>query len=386
MSAPEVAGADASPASARRAFDPRFIERPTESYVAGMGPSSRLNTFFVGGLFLMAATYGLHIAKPILLPIVLALLFSFLFAPIVSRLESWRFPRWAAAGLVLGVAVTGIAWGTARLFEPAVDWIAEAPDRIERIEEKLRVISAPVEQVRDAADEAAERVESALGDDEEQPTVNVESTSLSRDMLAQARGLVAGLVVTVALTFFFLSSGDLFLRKLVRVLPRYSARKRAVRVSRRIRRDVSTQLLAVSVINAGLGVAIGLTMAALDVPNPILWGAMAALLNFIPYLGAIAGVAVVAVVALTTFDEVGRALMVPGAYLLLTALEGTFVTPSVLGHTMRLNPAAIFIGVLVFAGLWGIAGALLAVPLLASVKAIADAYPGLLVVSEFLGR
>lgn len=334
------------------------------------------------GLFALAVLYTIHIAKPVLLPIVLAVLLSFLLAPLVSSLREYGLPRGVASVVVLAGATLVVGYALTKLFGPAAEWIGEAPARIEQVEDRIRVILEPVEQVSKAADE----VEEALGGQESGPTVSVETETLFNFLLNRARALVGGIVVTWALIMFFLTSGDLFLRKLVRVLTTMTSRKRAVRVSRRIRENLSHHLLTVTVINAVLGIAVGTTLALLGMPNPVLWGAMAALLNYIPYLGALVGVGIVGLVSITTFDTLTMGLAAPLIYLTLTVLEGTFLTPAVLGRRMRLNPVAVFLGILVLGWMWGAPGALLAVPILSAVKVLADAYPGLLVVSEFLGR
>ena len=333
------------------------------------------------GLLILAVLYTVHIAKPILLPVVLGLLFSFLLAPLVGALRNSGVPRGLAAFLVVITTTCVLALGLARLFGPAAQWISEAPVHINEIEADLRALLEPVEQVSQAADE----VEEALGGEEEATQVAVQGPSLFNLLMARARALVAGMVVTFALILFFLSSGDLFLRKLVRTLPDLESKKRAVSVSRRIRSSLSRHLLTVTAINSGLGLAVGLAMFLLGMPNPLLWGAMAAILNFIPYLGALVGIGIVALISMSTFDG-GASLAPPLVYAALTAIEGTFITPAVLGRSMRLNAVAVFLGIVVLGWMWGVPGALLAVPTLSSIKVLGDAYPKLAPWSEFLGR
>ncbi len=273
------------------------------------------------GLFALALLYTIHIAKPILLPVVLAVLFSFLLAPAVTTVRGYGLPRGLASVIVLVSVTLSAGFALASLFGPAAEWIAEAPTHVERVEDRIRVILEPVEQMSQAADE----VEEALGGEEEGALVSMESETLFDFLLARARALLGGLVITWALILFFLSSGDLFLRKLVRVLPELKSRKRAVRVSRTIRANLSHHLLTVTVINSALGLTVGTTLALLGMPNPVLWGAMAAVLNYVPYVGALIGVGVVGMVSMSTFEALVPWYLVLGCVYFYYVFDG--ITP-----------------------------------------------------------
>lgn len=170
------------------------------------------------------------------------------------------------------------------------------------------------------------------------------------------------------------------------MLPNLTERKRGLSVALRLRRDLSRYLLTITGINTVLGVAVGLSMWALGMPNPVVWGVMGGLFNFVPYLGAVAGVGVLALVALGTFDALLQVVLPPLVYLGLTALEGNVLTPAILGRRIRLNPVAILLSLMLWSWMWGIPGMLVAVPTVATLKAFADAYPSLGVLGEFLGR
>jgi predicted PurR-regulated permease PerM len=157
-------------------------------------------------------------------------------------------------------------------------------------------------------------------------------------------------------------------------------------MARQAESDVSRYLVTVTLVNLGLGAFTALAMFALGMPNPMLWGALAALANFIPYLGAMSTTAVLAIVAAVTFDEVSAIVAPPAVFLLLTTFEGQFVTPMLLGRRLTLNPVVIFLALLVWGWLWGVAGVLMAVPLLAAFKIMCDHVPSLAAVGEFLGR
>jgi predicted PurR-regulated permease PerM len=191
--------------------------------------------------------------------------------------------------------------------------------------------------------------------------------------------------VVIVLLYFLLASGDLFLRKLIKVLPTFKDKKRAVEIAREVESNISTYLFTVTLINAGVGVAVGVGVWLLKMPNPVLWGVIACVLSYIPYLGALVGVGILGLAALLVFDDLGHALAVPAVYLAVSFVEGNFITPLVLGRRLTLNPVVIFVGILFWFFLWGIPGALLAVPTLAVFKIVCDHVDTLAPVGEFFG-
>jgi predicted PurR-regulated permease PerM len=329
--------------------------------------NQRIASVPLTGLFVLALLYAIQVARPVLMPVVLALLLAVLLAPLVSTLERGGIPRPVGSGL------SG----------PAFEWLSDAPDRLREVQEKIESFRAPVQQVSEAAEQVGEITR---GGESDTPRVSVEQEAPQTAVLRGASEFITTAVLTIALVFFLLATGRLFLLKLVRVLPGYGSRKRALQSAAAVRRNLSTHLLTVTAINTGLGVAVGGALSLVGLPNPVLWGVMAALLNYIPYIGAMIGIGVVGVVALTTLDSVGRAIIAPITYLALTGLEGTLITPAILGARLRLNPVAVFLGVVLWGWLWGVPGALLAVPILTTLKVIADAYPPLMAFGEFLGR
>ena len=336
-------------------------------------------------LAVLAGMYTVHFAKPVLLPLVIGVMFAVLLNPVVAALEGrLRVPRPLGAGVVLLLVVATLGYGAYRLSGPASRWVAELPRHLPEVEAKVRGLTQSVEEVGRATEEVA-RI-ARVADDAETPKVEIREASVGQTLVTQAGDLVAGGAVLVALMYFLLASGDLFLRKLARAMPTFRARRRAVEAVRQVQRDVSRYLLTLSIINVGLGFAVAVSIRALGLPNPILWGVMAGVLNFIPYLGPMVGVSIVALVSFMTFDSVGQALAPPLAYAFFNAIEGSLVTPSVLGLRLRLNPAAIFVGLLFWGWIWGIPGALLAVPILVTLKIIGDHFEPLQPALQFLAR
>jgi len=224
------------------------------------------------------------------------------------------------------------------------------------------------------------------GESRSAPVSAVKSpTWISQMLLGGATSFVSEAVVVIVLLYFLLASGDLFLRKLIKVLPTLKDKKRAVEIAREIENNVSTYLFTVTLINIAVGVAVGLGVWLLKMPNPILWGVLAYVLTYIPYLGSAVGIGVLSVAALLAFDDLGHALAVPAVYAVVSFLEGNFITPLVLGRRLTLNPVVIFLGLLFWFFLWGIPGALMAVPILAIFKIVCDHVDALAPIGEFLG-
>jgi predicted PurR-regulated permease PerM len=317
---------------------------------------------------------------------VLALLFALLLGSTVTWLqERLHLPRGLGALLVLAVLVGGLLFGVAALGEPAAEWFERGPRSLEQLKDRLRPLKEPVEKVT----EATEGIEELTRVDEGRARprqVEVRGEPLIERMFKRARTVVAGAVMMFILLYFLLVSGDLFLRKLVHVMPTWAEKRKAVRVARRVQGDLGGYLGTITAINLALGVAEWTAMALLGMPNAVLWGVMALFLNFIPYLGAVVGTGVVALVAALTFDEGAFWLVPPLVYFAITAAEGYFVTPMVLGQRLRLNPVVILLGLLFWGWMWGIAGVFLAVPLLVALKIFSENLPQFGRVSEFLGR
>jgi len=188
------------------------------------------------------------------------------------------------------------------------------------------------------------------------------------------------------LVYLLLASGDLFLQKLVRVMPTLSDKKRAVEVSHEIQQNISNYLFSVSLINIGLGIVVSGGLYFMGVPNAAMWGMLVAVLNFVPYFGPVAGVILLATVGLLTFDTLWQGLLPPAWYLVLHLLEANLITPVLLGRRFTLNPVVIFISLIFWIWLWGVPGALLSVPILVSIKAVCDRVPAMSPVSELLSR
>lgn len=336
-------------------------------------------------LAVLAVLYTLYFAREFLLPITCAVLLDFLLSPAVRALARRRVPKPLAAALVL-IGLFGFAGlGVYELSGPVQSWVANAPETLSKAQTRLRRILQPIRRVTTTA----EQVENAAGGvsgTEAPPVVVVKGpTVVSRLFGSTQRFLAAALEVTILL-FFLLSAGDLFLEKLIKVLPNLGDRRKAIEIARETEASVSTYLLTTASVNLVEGAIVAGAVWALGMPNAPLWGFLVALFEFVPYLGAVACVVVLSAAALATFDDVGHAMLIPGSYLVVNLIQANFVGPLLLGHRLELNPVAILVSLAFWFWIWGIAGAFIAVPLVATFKICCDHIESLAPVGEFLGR
>ena len=335
-------------------------------------------------LLVLAVLFALRAAEQVVVPTVLAMLLSVMLSPIVSWLRHWlRVPPGLGAALVLFGIVGALGAGAYFLSEPIDTWMDDIPAEMRRAETKIRGLTEKIEGLKKAGETLDSMAESGKPDTLE---VRVEEPTLSRFVLSQTWVVIAFAFLTGGLTYFLLAADDLFLNKLVRVIPRLKDKKTAVDIVHHVRRDISNYIFTISVINALLGVAVGIAMWMLGVPNAVLWGLMAALFNFIPFLGAIFGVVIISMVALAHFDNTAQALVAPAVYYALTSIEGSFITPMVLGRRLVLNTVVIFLSLIFWGWMWGLAGIFLAVPMMSALKIVCDRIEPLRAIGEFLGR
>jgi predicted PurR-regulated permease PerM len=380
------ASAEPSPAAAPAASS--IIDKEAERARALTDRRVRVRSRILTGLFTLAILYTCYFAQVVLIPIALALLLNLLLAPVVRGLKKYlRLPEGFGAALVLLAFVAVVVGTIYGLSGPATRWFAQLPVAMSEVRDKVEALRWPVKEVQQAAKkvENLAQGESQAGD--QQPVqVAVQGPGLTQMFMDGAVTVIAGLLVMIALLFFLLASGDTLLRQAVTIAPRLGDKRRVVEIVRETEDDISYYLLTVSMINAGLGVAVGAAMYILGMPNAPLWGVMAGVFNFVPFLGAVTGIGIVGLVALLTFDQAWSIFLPPLSYLGLTSIEAQFVTPALLARRLTLNPVAVFLALIVWTWMWGIAGALLAVPLLATFKICCDHVEPLQPIGTMLGR
>ena len=332
----------------------------------------------------LATICALYFGRDFFVPIALSVLFTGLLRPLVRWLEAARIPTAAGATAVLVVFLGAVGLGANALADPVRGWIAKAPQSLNEAEARLRKLRRPLQQITTAA----ERVESGgqPQSGQQAAAATPSGPGIAARVLGTTTSLVGGLVEVLLLTFLLLVSGDLFLQKLVRVLPFRGDKVTAVRIASEVEAAVSRYMEATALINLGQGIVVALAMWLLHMPSPVLWGVLTFFLEFIPYLGAAFMLIALGVAGLGSSESVGQALLAPGAYLLITTLQNNLVSPVAYGRRLRLNPVAVLVGVLFWWFLWGVPGAFLSVPIIAAVKIMGDHNEGLEALGEFLAE
>jgi predicted PurR-regulated permease PerM len=338
--------------------------------------------FAVKGLFILALFYTFYFARSLLLPVVLAVLFSLILSPAVRALKRLYVPEPVGAAVVVFGLSAILSWGLVQLFEPATDWLSKVPQIAEQVERKLSTLRRSVEQVTNAAAQV-EALATVEGEGRPAQVVARPPSLVSR-LVTGTQNILIAAGATVVLLFFILASGDLFMRKLVRVLPTLEDKKTAVAVARTIQSAIARYLFTITCINVALGIATGAAMHLLGMPNAILWGVMVALFNYVPYIGPAVSGTILTVVAFLTFEHMDEVLLVPAAYFVLETIEGQFITPILTGRSLTLNPVMIFLSMLLWGWIWGVIGALMAVPILMTLKIFCDHVESLHGLGEFL--
>jgi predicted PurR-regulated permease PerM len=304
-------------------------------------------------------------------------------------MERLGLPSYAGATIVvLGLlgALGAAGWTLAGPVEGIVN---EAPQRLSAAQSKFERLRSPVRQATEIADRI-ERATEVSPPERGRPPQPAPPAHQAPGAIARIFGRTASLlgaaVEVVLLLFLLLASGDLFLQKLVKLLPMLRDKAEAVRTVGEVEQAVLRYLLATLVINVVQGAVIGLVLWALGVPGWWMWGLVTVVVEFIPYLGATVMIVLLLVVAFASFDSLGRALAAPGSYLVITTLQNNVVSPYAYGSRLKLNPVAVLVGVMFWWALWGVAGAFVAVPIVATLKIVADRVEALKPLGEFLGE
>lgn len=359
----------------------KAVTEPADTNAAGkilqVGPR-----WAVIGIFLMLFLAGIALARVFLMPVVLGFLLALVFSPVRRFLERRGLPPGVSAIGIVCALLALLLTGAVALTEPLQAWIEDAPAIGREIEMKLRDLSDPAQAVLKAGEQVNKIASADEGDDVQE--VRLREPSVFASMATEAPSMLAQIVFTLVLLLFLLSSGDMFYEKIVHVMPTFRDKRRAMRIVYDIERNLSHYLFTITLINAGLGVAIGTAMWLIGMPNPLLFGVIGFAFNFVPYLGALSGVLIAGLVGLLTFDEISSALIPAATYFILTSTEGQFVTPYFVGRRLEMNTVVIFLSVAFWAWMWSVTGMLLAVPLLVTIRVFCDHIPQLQPLGNFL--
>jgi predicted PurR-regulated permease PerM len=343
--------------------------------LASSRPRPRASTALLV-LATLAVGYTLWAAQDLLLPVLLAMFFALVGNPIIRMLQRILVPRFIGALLVLVLGITGTVLLAQQLVAPAGEWVRQVPAQMRDLAPKLRDLVKPMQE----ANKAAENIARAAGGETARP-VQVVKTEVNDPykVLTSTPRVAASVLAVVLLTFFFMVYGQSLQRNAIALLPGRQQKRITVEILQSIEREISRYVLTISVINTMFGLIFALALHGLGVPldEALLWGTMAALLNFAPYVGPLIGILIMLLMGFVAFDDPLHALLPAGIYLTLHTLEGQLLTPIVLGKRMALSPLILILGLMVFGWLWGIVGLLLAVPLLVCVKIVLSKIEGM---------
>ena len=339
---------------------------------AGQGSATRLGSAGILILAVLAIVYTLYFGKEILLPIALALVLKLLLQPAMRLLhERLRLPGALAALLLIIAVFSAVAAVGFTISVPASGWIQKAPESLPLLKDKLAILRQPLDYLQNGLKEL-ENLTGPTGGRAGQTVTVKQGSGLAGSLATGTATTLSRSFTTMIILFFLLASGDRLLRGFVEVLPRFKDKRTAVEIATEIEENISGYLLTITMMNALVGVATGIAMKLCGLGDPILWGAMAFLLNYIPILGPMTGVVIFFLVGIVTFDWPWYAFVPAGIYLLIHIAEGETITPMLLAKRFTLNPVLVIVSLFFWHTVWGIPGALLAVPLLAIFKIVAD--------------
>lgn len=349
-------------------------------------------------LLVLASLYTLNFASSLLIPIVVALLVALLLSPLVGILKRMHVPRTISA-LILITSIGGpLVLLGAELAEPAKKWVQLLPEISARLNEELDAITQALQSEPEAAGAATEPepqresrwydIFNFFGDEEEEPKAPAVDESPAESALwarlmqgglellisffGAAPVVIAQFTTCVILVLFLLIFGPNLYNTFIDVLPPARDKRKVTELVTRVRQELSRYILTVSLINAGLGITTAAAMWLTGVDDALLWGAVVGLLNFAPYIGPVIGVCLLGLAGMVQYGLVPGALLPSLLYFTINMVESQFVTPTVLGQRMQINPLVLMVWLVLWGWLWGAVGILLAVPLLVCLKLAAE--------------
>jgi predicted PurR-regulated permease PerM len=334
------------------------------------------------GIFLLLAIAGLKLGSALALPVAVALLLSLLLASPLNWLQRRHIPEPVGAAILVLGSVFLLIGGGWFLANPASEWLTRAPSTLSKAERKLTRLSRPFRAIQVTAAKVDDVT--AVDDGRNSRVVEVARPSLLRRLSGSSIRFAGNALAVLFLTYFLLAAAQAFRGKLAMVLPGQEERDRAEEILTEIQRQMSRYLWYSGLINLVVGLLTWGVLAWLKYPNAILWGALAGVLNYIPYAGAVATIVLIGLTGLVSFEGLEPALYGAGAFAVINLLEANVVTPAVLGRKLPLNAVAVFLGLMFFGWLWGLTGAILAVPLTVMIRVVCAHLPDAKPVAIFL--
>ena len=334
-------------------------------------------TLPVVGMFVLAVICALYFGRAVLMPILFGIIMSVVLTPVVEKLSRLRIPAPIGAAIVMLAMIGMLALLIEVLVVPAWDILAELPVQVQNL---LAEFLTWVRSFRFGS-WLAPRDDGDLS-----KHAAAQSIPLAAVLLTMAQSFIISALSASLLAYFLLASGDMFLTKLVRVLPIFRDKVRAVTVVRTVQREVATYFASVGMINVALGIAVTFLTWGFGLPMPWFWGALVAVLNFVPYFGAGISALLLLLAGMAFTASTGQAFLLVTCFIAITFFEGQLINPMLVGKRLELNPTVVFVALLFWGWLWGVGGMLLAVPLVIILKKFADQTPGWEAVAEFLAR
>ena len=339
-------------------------------------------TIFLGGLFLLASLAALYVASPILLPVVLAIVLKLLLQPLVRLTDRTGLPRALGALLAIVLLVAVLAGVISGVAGPAASWAGKLPDAIPQIQQQLAFLARPIGTL----EWMMGQLQSVVGGGVSVPQASSEhpSFNIMGVLFSGTATVAAGLFTTLVVLFYLLVSGETFLRRLVEILPSFAEKRQAVEITLDIERNISIYLVTVTLINFLVGVLTFGVMWVCGVANPLLWGVIAFVVNFVPILGPMVAIVIFLMASVLSLGVAWWALLPVGLYFLIHVVEGELVTPMLMARRFTINPVAVILALIFWYWMWGVPGAVLAVPMLAITKLVCDELRPLRAFGHFL--
>ncbi|MDI9818393.1 MULTISPECIES: AI-2E family transporter [unclassified Legionella] len=327
----------------------------------------------IKALLFLAISYTIYIAKPVLFPLLFSFFLYLLLTPFMGLLQLIKIPKILASAIIAFLLLGIISAGITFLMEPASRWLDKAPENLQIIEKKFSIVKKPLERISEAF-EKAQDITSV--NKEKSVEITAENPSLGHSLFDLTTNIIFLIFITIVLLFFLLIYLPTLFKNLQKTLSE-KTKDLASNFLLGLEKEVSNYLAIFTLICIFVGFFVGFSLWLLGIPNAILWGVMATLLNFIPYLGPATGIAIIFLVSLLTFDSYLQILLPPAVYLLINILEGQIITPILIGDRLNLNPLLVFFSIFFWAWLWGVSGVLISIPLLATIKIMIENIPAL---------
>ncbi len=326
-------------------------------------------TIFLGGLFMLAVLAALYVASPIVLPVVLAIVLKLLLQPLVRLTDRTGLPRALGALLAILLLVAALAALVSGVTGPAASWAGKLPDAIPQIQQKLAFLARPIGSFEWMMGQL-QSIAGAGGGLPQAPSA--QSFNVMGALFSGTTTVAAGLFTTLVVLFYLLVSGETFMRRFVEILPSFGEKRQAVEITLDIERNISAYLITVTLINFVVGLLTLGVMWVTGVANPLLWGVIAFVMNFVPILGPMVALVIFLMASVLSLGVSWWALLPVGLYLLIHVVEGEIVTPMLMARRFTINPVAVILALLFWYWMWGVPGAILAVPMLAIIKIVCD--------------